>query len=210
MITEICFKNYKTLRDTCLALGPYNLVVGPNGSGKSTLLAGLQLVAEQRQYSSEMRSIGAAKEDGVAVQVDWGDPSSDESARVTCVVDSNGFYSVEYQDIRHRLLPDAISRLRSARVYALDEEAISTPISLRPNMQMEMNGGGLAGVLDRMRDESPERFEELSQEVARLVPEFDRILFETPAAGTRGSCCGRVKVNTRFAQRSCRRESSCR
>jgi predicted ATPase len=44
----------------------------------------------------------------------------------------------------------------------------------------------MAAVLDRLRDEAPERFEALNHEVGRLLPEFDRILFETPSTGTRG------------------------
>lgn len=34
-----------------------------------------------------------------------------------------------------------------------------------------------------MRDREPERFEALNQELGRWMPEFDRILFDTPSAG---------------------------
>jgi len=40
-------------------------------------------------------------------------------------------------------------------------------------------------VLDRLRDISPERFEELNQSLARWLPEYDQILFEVPASGNR-------------------------
>jgi len=36
------------------------------------------------------------------------------------------------------------------------------------------------GVIDRLRDKEPERFEQLNLEVGRLMPEYDRILFDTP------------------------------
>lgn len=52
-------------------------------------------------------------------------------------------------------------------------------------MELERGGANLPGVLDRLRDQSPERFESLNVELARWIPEFDRILFETPAQGQR-------------------------
>jgi predicted ATPase len=67
----------------------------------------------------------------------------------------------------------------------LDERAIIRPVNLAPKMSLGEDGGGLAGVLDRMRDESPESFELLNREVGMLLPEFDRILFETPSEGHR-------------------------
>jgi len=36
-----------------------------------------------------------------------------------------------------------------------------------------------------MRDVAPEQFDALNEEVSRLLPEFDRILFETPGNGQR-------------------------
>jgi predicted ATPase len=53
-------------------------------------------------------------------------------------------------------------------------------------MELREDGGHLAGVLDRLRDNDPERFEVLNEELGRWLPEFDRILFDTPSAGYRG------------------------
>ena len=62
-------------------------------------------------------------------------------------------------------------------------------------MQLAGNGQGLAGVLDRLRDEWPERFEALNEEFARWLPEFDQILFDTPSQGNRAT-----KLRTRVGQ----------
>ncbi len=43
----------------------------------------------------------------------------------------------------------------------------------------------LAVVLDQLRDAYPERFEALNQELGKWLPEFDRVLFDTPAPGQR-------------------------
>ncbi len=52
-------------------------------------------------------------------------------------------------------------------------------------MALANNGSNLAGVLDRLRDQSPERFKELNDQLGRWIPEFDQILFETPNPGHR-------------------------
>ena len=41
MIASVAFRNFKALRSTSLALGPFNLVIGPNGSGKTSLIEAL-------------------------------------------------------------------------------------------------------------------------------------------------------------------------
>lgn len=47
------------------------------------------------------------------------------------------------------------------------------------------NGAGFAGVLDQLRDKAPERFEALNAELASWLPEYDRVLFDTPNQGLR-------------------------
>jgi len=75
--------------------------------------------------------------------------------------------------------------LRNARLFSLEANAIAAPIQLAPLMELAHNGANLAGVLDRLRDQNPERFEAVNEQLGRWVPEFDRILFETPAQGQR-------------------------
>ncbi|MGH9429642.1 MAG: AAA family ATPase, partial [Terriglobia bacterium] len=85
--------------------------------------------------------------------------------------------------------PESIQSLNAwlARIqlYSLDS-TIAAPVQLNPTMELAPNGGNLAGVLDRLRDEEPERFEALNEELGRWLPEFDRILFDTPRMGMRG------------------------
>jgi len=50
-------------------------------------------------------------------------------------------------------------------------------------MTLGERGEYLAGVLDRLRDQHPERFEALNAELARWLPEFDRLLFDTVGPG---------------------------
>ena len=76
-------------------------------------------------------------------------------------------------------------KLAGVRVYALDANAIAADATLSPNVELHPSGAHLVVVLDQLRDRNPERFEELNKELGRWLPEFDRILFDTPSGGTR-------------------------
>ncbi|MEX0741969.1 MAG: AAA family ATPase, partial [Phycisphaeraceae bacterium] len=76
-------------------------------------------------------------------------------------------------------------RLARFQLYALRADAIAEPVTLSPNVELERSGRGLAGVLDRLRDQHPERFTQLNEELHSWLPEFDRILFDTPETGKR-------------------------
>jgi predicted ATPase len=52
-------------------------------------------------------------------------------------------------------------------------------------VELTEQGGNLAGVLDQLRDKSPERFDALNEELGRWMPEFDRVLFDTPGPNLR-------------------------
>jgi predicted ATPase len=52
-------------------------------------------------------------------------------------------------------------------------------------MKLTTSGANLGGVLDRLRDQHPERFDGLNEQLGRWIPEFDKVLFETPQTGHR-------------------------
>jgi predicted ATPase len=78
------------------------------------------------------------------------------------------------------------------RIFSLDPAAIQARVHLNPRAELAPNGAGFAAVIDRLRDEAPERFEALNEELGRWLPEFDRVLFDTPEAGFRA-----IRLRTR-------------
>jgi predicted ATPase len=179
------------LRDAELPLQPFTLLVGPNGSGKSTVLHALKTLNEWAQGSgrrglAQMLSI-SADEPIVKIEIEW--MGEFDGCNSLASASSNASLSVAH----HRSdRSDSATResslnlfLRSLRVYNFDEVSIITPAPLAPWIELGEDGGGLAGVLDQMRDRSPEAFEALNAEIGNLLPEFDRLLFETPAPGLR-------------------------
>ena len=184
MITSVSFKNFRVLRDASIELGPYNVVIGPNGSGKSTLLAALKLLGLGSDLNAaQFRSVSDREGDNnFVVGMFIGDGRS--SVGVRWVDTPRGVVFGRGPQLSSPGV-SMWSELQSVRIYSLDERAIASAVPLQPVIELAPDGAGLAGVLDRMRDENPEQFEALNEEVARLLPEFDRILFDTPGAGMR-------------------------
>jgi predicted ATPase len=189
MITKIQFKNFKVLRDATLPLSQFTLIVGPNGSGKSTVFQGLEGLWHNQIFGYE-GLVTAGRAEPVSLEAFWKDDCSEQKAVVSWSKSgfSGPFVSVN-RVIRATSATEAFQRtLAACRMFSFNPAAISAPVQLMPEAQMTTHGGNLAAVLDRLRDQNPERFEALNQELRRWLPEFDRVLFETPNTGQRAIC----------------------
>lgn len=187
MIDSIEFKNFKVLRDTTLPLRQFTLIVGPNGSGKSTALQALGLIAHPDNISPSMVTIGLDR--GNAPEIEFRVYLTSHHVNAISVT---RWSSRQGARIEHNLVRGTVedaeqlnSLLQRSRVFGLDATAIARPVPLTPYMELESNAANLAGVLDRLRDHYPDRFDALSDELQRWLPEFDRVLFDTPDQGHR-------------------------
>jgi len=195
MIKEIHFHNFKVLRDTVLPLGPLTVLVGPNGSGKSTVLQGLmELGRRNLQLARTACTAGqvATPQNLIRITVQWAGPHEGVETRNDWYPDQSSgpqFAPSPDGSLRPGRQPNVQDCIKAAlariRVFSLHAPAICAPVQLRPEIEMGPDGSGLAVVLDRLRDDSPERFEQINKELSRCLPEFDAILFETPSPGFR-------------------------
>ena len=181
MIESVQFKNFKALRDTTLPLSRFTLIVGPNGSGKSTAMQALRVAGDPYNKSlNRFITVGLDSSARVEVVVNWGE--SFKGAKT--ILTQTGFITTEGLPAATSsfLLHKALNRIR---IYSIDAEAMASPTYLEPKVTLTADGANLAVVLDRLRDEEPEILESLNEELGRWLPEFDRILFETPKTGQR-------------------------
>lgn len=190
MIQSVQFKNFKVLCDATLPLGRFTLIVGPNGSGKSTALEALQPVTDSL-LSSRIATVGLQQNGNASVEVvvHWGPPYERIMTRISWNL-ADG-YSRHHEalpetQLAQKVKMDLSMNLARIRIYSLEAAVIAGSVTLVPQMELAGNGGNFAGVLDRLRDQEPERFESLNDEIGRWFPEFDRILFDTPENGQRG------------------------
>jgi len=191
MLESIEFKNFKALRDTTLPLQPLTLIVGPNGSGKSTVFQGIRAFVDNGEVTFDrFASKGSGGEtdlDEIFLKTCWSNVLIGEST--TRVWSRQGhIIAHQFRSGTHRRLDeclDVVKLLNSVRVFALDPVLLAMPHPLTTNAELSENGAGLAVVLDRLRDNHPERFESLNKQLSRWLPEFDRVLFDTPQQGQR-------------------------
>jgi len=186
MIESIKFENFKALRDTTLQLSRFTLIVSANGSGKSTALTAILALQDPHQLQFfDVRSASTPDSIPVKLTARWKEENNDY---IVTLQDFSGIVMPAFspgggnQLRRHDKPRNALAR---ARVFSLDANAIAAPVQLQPSIELAPNGANLAGVLDRLRDQNPERFEALNDQIGRWIPEFDRILFETPGTGVR-------------------------
>jgi predicted ATPase len=190
MIELMQFRNFKVLRDTQLPLGRFTLIVGPNGSGKSTAMQALRAVVQPGHFQiTQVATLGllpttmetvevilrwGVPHEGVVTTTHWG-PGGGSQSHAKC----SGVNLSEREEQSLNV------KLAGIRIYSLHTNAIAAPVGLSPNPELREDGGAFAGVLDQLRDREPERFEALNEELGRWLPEFDRILFDTPSSGHR-------------------------
>jgi predicted ATPase len=187
MIESIEFKNFRALRDTTLPLSRFTLIVGPNGSGKSTALqAFAALRGPGHPHFIQSRSAGVPKSTPVSLTAKWKEDGNNYIITVqwTNHVANGPSFTGEVQNRLHDQKRPHTALTRT-RFFALDAAAVAAPVLLQPELELSPNGANLAGVLDRLRDQNPERFEGLNEQLGRWVPEFDKVLFDTQAQGYR-------------------------
>jgi predicted ATPase len=184
MIKKIVFRNFKVLAAAELPLERFTLLVGPNGSGKSTVFQALQFLAQGgNRLPDEIWSVQSAPAGSVVeLAVHWGD---EYEGMVTTHAWAQGVGTYPSYNAPGDYNVALLTKLGQLQVFALEADAIRVPWHLQHDATLQPDGGRLALVLDRMRDQHPERFEELNQLVPRWFPEFDRILFETSVQGQR-------------------------
>ncbi len=179
VIASVAFRNFKALRNTSLALLPFNLVIGPNGSGKTSLIqAILRLRALARLPLREAGPDVERRPEGAEITFRFNRPHDGLEALLACVSDSAcdllqviplpaGEGVDDWEGLRARLL--------SMRSYFFDHHAIAAPAVAKTGMELAADGGNLAAVLDTRRTDHPVEFARMTAELFRMLPEYDEL-----------------------------------
>lgn len=196
MIESIQFTNFRVLRNATLPLGPFTLIIGPNGSGKSTAMRGIALAGGRGPFGRSALSVTNPWNGGfqeIAIKIHWNISNTEVVSSNTWRIYPDGAIGetnlaiglIQGPVTQDQIREEIQTKLNRFRIFSFDADTIAAPMKLEPNLELAPNGANLAGVLDSLRDSDPERFDALIAELGRWLPEFDRILFETPLQGTR-------------------------
>lgn len=192
-LSRLRFENFKALRDCTLELGRFNLLIGPNGSGKSTVLQALRLVrglglgprpgspgvpygeivsAEAPRgalIALEAEFIDEANPEVASLHVRWGcGPGSGWTARIVGTSPTPA---------------SVVQWVQGWQFFSFDSVKIQQANTIAPAPSLDEQGGNLANVLHWLRDEYPDRFATIQEELRRCLPEFAAVLFKTVSNG---------------------------
>ncbi len=192
MIASIAFRNFKALRDTHVALAPFNLVIGPNGSGKTSLIEALQRLRTLSQLPLADHEARPSRPGMPEIEVTFGAPHAGIVGRLSCISDT------VCDTLRlEPAQPPGWSALRAdlgtIRTYVLDHVAMTQPGRKGGGAELEKDGGNLAAVLADFRTRAPAAFDALTGEMLRILPEFRSVELVEGANG-------RVEFGLRLAE----------
>lgn len=183
-LKAIRFQNYRAFKSAELALAPLTILIGPNSSGKTSALSAISTMAKLAKGENlaphQLLPIGMEGVQGAApgLEAVW-----DNSGLTRFIWPLNRAPHLDSKG--DPLAQQHVNRLGSGRVYALDPAQIAANVMLTKTLEIQENGAGLPAVLTTLQDQWPERFELLNRDLRHWLPEFDRILFDTPTTGQR-------------------------
>lgn len=171
MIASIAFRNFKALRATGLALGPFNLVIGPNGSGKTSLIQALLQLRTLSKLPPQSADGPLQRDGGPEIEFRFAPPFDAVVVRLGCVseVMCDVFQIAPANAPGWAMLQAEVARIRS---YVLDHRAMGVPAKRSDSVELLPDGANLAAVLATMRDRMPDAFQGLMAEMQRIMPEF--------------------------------------
>lgn len=183
MIASIDFRRFRALRQTRIALQPFNLVIGPNGSGKTSLLEAILLL--RRLAAGAPGPGGAVRNEGPEIVFRFSPPHDGMTATLGCR--GEGACDVLRIDPPGAAgWPELRRRLDTVRGYVLDHEAMARPCPAGDGAELAWDGANLAAVLEQLRGGQPGVYRELEAELVRLLPEFRGLELGPAPAGGRG------------------------
>lgn len=181
MIASIAFHRFRALRDTRVALAPFNLVVGPNGSGKTSLIESIMRLRTLAALPVSELPFARAM---AGPEIEFGFNTPFDGVRVKLGCESDAVCdTLRLEPARARGWEDLRRRLSTMRGYVLDHDALAGPGRRDDGVELARNGGNLAAVMSFLRAEHPAAFAGLTGEALRLMPEFRALRIEDRAGG---------------------------
>jgi predicted ATPase len=156
-------------------LTPFNLVIGPNGSGKTSMIEALlrlRTLAALPQSAEQYDQRG----EGPEIEFRFDPPHGEIAVKLGCKSDLV-CDALRVEPANAPGWPALRGQLAAIRGYVLDQEAMAQAASRATGAELRPDGGNLAAVLERLSTASPQVYAALTQDLTRLMPEFQGLEF---------------------------------
>ncbi len=171
VIESIAFRNFKALRNTHVALTPFNLVIGPNGSGKTSLMEAMQRLRTLSKLPLSDEASGAQQAGGPEIEFRFAAPHEGIVARMGCVSDVQ-CDTLRIEPAAAPGWPALCADIGTIRSYVLDHRTMAGASMRADGATLHGDGGNLAAVLFQLRTNAPAAFAALTTDLLRIMPEF--------------------------------------
>lgn len=187
LIESVTFKNFRALRDTTLPLGQFTLLVGPNGCGKSTGLQGIKRLSQMTPPDwASLNANPTVSDNKILMSLAGSFLFDNERITVNLQRERVGDLNIRAtSDLLAKHLDDRIRNrfqiaLREIEVFSLSPETLAVASVQTAPPTFRTKGENLATILNHLADEYADRFQKITNEFTRILPEFDRIIIDTP------------------------------
>lgn len=215
MITSVHLLNFKGHRDTTLSLGRLMVLVGPNGAGKTSVLQALALLLSLsatepakafrrfpphdvlRRGSRGPFRLAATGEDGgtpwsFMVEVKIPDTATHDERKWDATVSwthGNVSRHIEGRDSFPETFEPLVRKSERATLYRFNAHQIAAvAVSEDERPRIKPDGVNTAAVLAALKLEDEETFDQIEDELRRIIPSVERIRIrrEKTRAGAMG------------------------
>ncbi len=187
MIRKAHFKNFKILRQVCIDLQPFTVIVGPNSSGKTTILQALECLTRclSSDEADKLKSTvfqgefspGLIKSREAQGQLDLGCSGNLHGREFVFNItfDEGGFPRPKTQLGNDKELPQFAypshlkGLVRPAILLRLDPKKLATP-SFQKIEALPSDGAGLPSLLADLKLQNFDRLQEIVKQLQGVVP----------------------------------------
>ena len=184
MITDINIKNFKTVVDSSLSLGRFNLLIGANGCGKTNILEAIALAAAASSDKLDYEYFANRGIRVVAPQLML--PAFDDVKADTITVaitnEKRVVFDICYNkgakparwESKETILREADSTISQFLIYSLEESKLRNADNSNRTFPMGLHGEGLFAYLKDLaqRPEGAEIFDEIKENL-KILDWFD-------------------------------------
>jgi len=190
MLKRVSIQNFKSLKDVTLDLQKVNLLIGPNNSGKTNFLKALEYFVKdntnQDEPEYERLVFKQLRGDQIKLELLYDLSTQNYERGFVCIVTDKA--SILKAELRgegtgtflHFDPRKMIEQVGRIIIYKPDPNKLTKPSIVGTGAKsVDADASNLIAFFDYIRDDQPEVFELIKNDLKKCIPEFSEINFQS-------------------------------